>query len=259
MVRSNARVASLWHRNLCIPSNRCLSTAKFIASSAISQSCRRVPSAAPCAPSSLFAAGLFRHSAPPLDPFNRNFPPSFLRPRPPAEFLWKLSDIHICPLLHQKFQARPAQLARVLSLSYKGFAATYNISSSPLFPCHFALPRHPPSPIYPLTLLITSSALFLSLFFFVPLIVNASHSLPVRYHRCSNSSPPSYFFKHLPYSFTHSSFTPHLWSFFFSRRSGLSNSCIYYFKGTVYQTNILHESYTPSKNVETIRNIIWKL
>lgn len=75
MVRSNARVASLWHRNLCIPSNRCLSTAKFIASSAISQSCRRVPSAAPCAPSSLFAAGLFRHSAPPLDPFNRNFPP----------------------------------------------------------------------------------------------------------------------------------------------------------------------------------------
>lgn len=91
-------------------------------------------------------------------------PPSFLRPRPPAEFLWKLSDIHICPLLHQKFQARPAQPARVLSLSYKGFAATYNISSSPLFPCHFALSRHPPPPIYPLTLLIISSVLSLFLF-----------------------------------------------------------------------------------------------
>lgn len=56
----------------------------------------------------------------------------------PAEFLWKLSDIHICPLLHQKFQARPALSPREFSLSYKGFAATYNISP-PSFPCHFAL------------------------------------------------------------------------------------------------------------------------
>ena len=35
-------MASLWYRNLCICSNRCLSAAKFIGFSAISQSCRCV-------------------------------------------------------------------------------------------------------------------------------------------------------------------------------------------------------------------------
>lgn len=63
-------------------------------------------------------------------------------PPDPAEFLWELSDIHICSLLHQKFQARPAQPTS--SLSYKGFAATYDIS--PLsYPSHLALQPSPRS------------------------------------------------------------------------------------------------------------------
>lgn len=148
---------------------------------------------------------------PPLDPFNRNsLPPIFPPPPTPAEFLWKLSDIHICPLLHQKFQARPAQPARVLSLSYKGFAATYNISSSPLFPCHFALLRHPPSPIYPLTLL-ASLRSFSFLLLSVPL--NVSHSLLVRCHRRLNSPSAFVFHSTSPFS-SHSLFTPQLCSFF---------------------------------------------
>lgn len=84
-------------------------------------------------------------------------------PSDPAEFLWEVSDIHICLLLHQKFQARPAQPTS--SLSYKGFAATYDISllsySSHLalrlllvasFPCH--TPPCPSHPLAPLSLVL---------------------------------------------------------------------------------------------------------
>lgn len=112
-------MASPRYRNPCIRSNRCLSAAKFIGFSAISQSYRR--SGRP------FRRGIVppvrqlpRVSLPPL-PGRRRHP---LEPRSqaalsshdPAEFLWKLSDIHICPLLHQKFQARPRS-ARESSLS----------------------------------------------------------------------------------------------------------------------------------------------
>lgn len=89
--------------------------------------------------------------------------PQFPPPIDPAEFLWEVSDIHICLLLHQKFQARPAQPTS--SLSYKGFAATYDISllsySSHLalrlllvasFPCH--TPPCPSHPLAPLSLVL---------------------------------------------------------------------------------------------------------
>lgn len=55
-----------------------------------------------------------------------------------VEFLWELSDIHICLLLHQKFQPRPAQPTSS-PLSYKGFAATYDISLPSYLPIHLPL------------------------------------------------------------------------------------------------------------------------
>lgn len=68
-----------------------------------------------------------------------------------VEFLWELSDIHICLLLHQKFQPRPAQPTSS-PLSYKGFAATYDISLPSYLPIQLPLscpplliPFQPPS------------------------------------------------------------------------------------------------------------------
>lgn len=196
-----------WHRNLCIPSNRCLSAVKFIGSSAISQSCRRVLGAAPCAPSSLSAAGLFRYSASPLDPFNRNSP---IFPAPPTSCGIPLETFRYSylPATTSKIPSSPRSARESsLSLSYKGFAATYNISSSLLFPYHFALSRHPPPLIYLLTLLIISFVL--SLFLFLSLFrssyISASHSLPVHCHRRLNSHLPSVLFS--TYFTPHSSFT----------------------------------------------------
>lgn len=77
------------------------------------------------------------------------------------EFLWELSDIHICLLLHQKFQPRPAQPTS--PLSYKGFAATYDISLPSYLPIHLPLScppllsipsTAPPTPYTPLLLLL---------------------------------------------------------------------------------------------------------
>lgn len=59
-----------------------------------------------------------------------------------VEFLWELSDIHICLLLHQKFQPRPVQPTSS-PLSYKGFAATYDISLPSYLPIHLPL-SYPP-------------------------------------------------------------------------------------------------------------------
>lgn len=82
----------------------CLTPVKFIGSSAISQSCF------PC----LFPREAFTktrlHSTLFLSTFSLQHL-AFLSLFPfqrcdPSEFLWELSDIHICLLLHQKFHAR---------------------------------------------------------------------------------------------------------------------------------------------------------
>lgn len=162
MIRSDARVVSLWYRNPCIRSNRCLSAAKFIGFSAISQSCRCVPGAAACAASSLpGAAGFFRSSSS-LEPVAT-----------PVRFATLRNSFGNFPIfISARYYIKNSKLAPLspleFSLSYKGFAATYNIS--PPFPCHFILLQYPPSPI---CLLVSSLHFSLSLSF-MPLVRSPS-------------------------------------------------------------------------------------
>lgn len=91
-----------------------------------------------------------------------------------VEFLWELSDIHICLLLHQKFQPRPVQPTSS-PLSYKGFAATYDISLPSYLPIHLPLSCPP----------LLSTLFFLFLFFLLrhqrPKTLSLSILFPLHY------------------------------------------------------------------------------
>lgn len=137
-----------------------MSAAKFIGFSAISQSCR------PCSGRSSVCSIIL--PAPFLSPCPRPdlavTPPLSLQPRlcwiPLETFRYSY-----LPATTSKIPSSPRS-ARESSLSYKGFAATYNISPPPPpppFACHFALPWHPPSPIWRIHLFRSSLASFLSL------------------------------------------------------------------------------------------------
>lgn len=126
-------VTSIWCRNPCIGSKRCLSAMKFIGFSAISQSyhrsgwsvcvsvCSNIPYRLIFQPPSILAQRLatrpLRLYGIPLGTFRYSY----------------------LPATTSKIPSSPPLGPREFPLSYKGFAATYNISPS-LYPCYFALP-----------------------------------------------------------------------------------------------------------------------
>lgn len=139
--------------------------AKFIGFSAISQSCR------PCSGRSSVCSIILLLRSPFLARARPETRPRLLTPPlAPAETL--LDSFGNFPIfISARYYIKNSKLAslspREFSLSYKGFAATYNISPPPPpFACHFALPRHPLSPICR-TLYSPFSSIFLSFSLFL--------------------------------------------------------------------------------------------